>query len=132
MFDKILRFGAGFDWISPLWKLFQDQRHNSAFQIHVPYGVGWSGGTIVRALRKKGIDVWGEMVIGDVIVFTVTQEQAEYALYWLERWGIPIESHSPLEQQPERMREHGSSTTSGSNTDSSFDRTLDVIGKWLG
>lgn len=136
MFDKILRFGAGFDWISPLWKLFQDQRHGSAFQIHVPYGAGWSGGTIVRALRQKGITVWGEIVVHDVIMFTVTQEQAEYALYWLRRWGIPIESHSPFEQQ-ENMSGQGRSMHSNelrphddSATNNPLDKVLDAIGKW--
>lgn len=89
MLDGFLKVGAGFDWITPLWAFVQDARYGQPFQINVPYEAGWSGREITTELNEKGIRSWGLMVVGETITFTVRKPQARYALYWLERWGVP-------------------------------------------
>lgn len=92
MLDGFLKFGAGFDWITPLWAFFQDARYGQPFQINVPYNVGWSSEGLVTELKEKGIRTWGFMVVGDNLTFTVRKPQARYTLYWLQRWGVPYQA----------------------------------------
>ena len=89
MLDEFLKFGAGFDWITPLWAFLQDAHYGQPFQINVPYNAGWSGRVLTMELKEKGVKTWGLMVVGETITFTVRRQQARYALYWLERWGVP-------------------------------------------
>lgn len=92
MLDGFLKFGAGFDWITPLWAFFQDTRYGQPFQINVPYDIGWSSEALAIELKEKGIRTWGFMVVGDNITFTVRKPQGRYALYWLQRWGVPFQA----------------------------------------
>ena len=88
MRDELLKFGAGFDWITPLWAFVQDVKYGQPFQVNVPYNLGWSGNQVTDALNEKGIRTWGLMVVDETITFTVRKPQARYTLYWLERWGV--------------------------------------------
>ena len=43
MLDGFLKYGSGFDWITPLLAFIQDARYGQPFQINVPYNAGYSG-----------------------------------------------------------------------------------------
>ena len=88
MLDGFLKYGSGFDWITPLLAFIQDARYGQPLQINVPYNAGYSFRELTGALQEKGVKTWGLMVVGDTITFTVRKPQARYALYWLGRWGV--------------------------------------------
>ena len=111
MLDEFLKFGAGFDWITPLWAFIQDARYGQPFQINVPYDTPWSGRQITAKLKEKGIRTWGLMVVGETITFTVRKPQARYTLYWLERWGVLYQA------SVDRLTDH--------TTTEAFDESLD-------
>lgn len=88
MIDTFLKTGSSFDWLTPLWAFLQDLHYGRPHQINIRYDTGWSANKITRMLKGKGIRIWGVMVVGSTITFTVRKPQARYALYWLRRWGL--------------------------------------------
>lgn len=110
--------GGAADLITPLVTSIQNIYHGSVFHINIRADCGYSVVQVENALRQKGIYVWGGTVIGEVITFNVRSTQAEYALYWLERWQIPIDGHSQLAHKP---------TTTGSNRPPSAGNVLDLV-----
>lgn len=88
MIDKFLEIGGSADLITPLWAFVQDIYYGQPYQIGILHDCGMSAGQIERSLRSKGVRVWGMLVIGKTITFTVRRPQAQYALYWLRRWGV--------------------------------------------
>jgi len=90
MFDQLLGFLSLFDWLTPTAACVQDLVHGPSRQFHVPFGMGWSGHQIKELLQRHGVKTWGLMVIGDTIVFTVKQVQADWTEYLLNRHGVPI------------------------------------------
>ena len=98
MIDKFLEIGSSMDGLTPLAAFVQDLLQGSSFQINVPADCGYSAAQIENELRQKGVTVWGVMVVEQTITLSVRQTQAEYALYWLNRWGVPLEGHSTLEE----------------------------------
>ena len=90
MLDRLLAFGAVFDWISPLWAYIQDVLNGPSHTFLVPHDAGWSGREIERLLRQHGVHVWGLMIVDGLIMFTVRQAQARWAQYLLQRAGVPI------------------------------------------
>jgi hypothetical protein len=56
---------------------------------------GWGTDTISRILRVNGIRVWGVMLSGDMILFATRRKQARFAIYLLQREGIPFASNAP-------------------------------------
>lgn len=118
MLDEFLKFGAGFDWITPLWAFIQDAHYGQPFQINVPYDAGWSGSQIILELNEKGIRTWGLMVVGETITFTVRRCQARYALYWLDRWGVPYQA------KVDRLPDIRNAGTSDVNFDGAYEETI--------
>lgn len=101
MLDTLLKFGSMFDWITPTLAFIQDICNGPSVQIACPYDQGWSGRQIKRLLRGYGVKVWGLMVVGELITFTVRKAQARYALYWLQRHGLQYQSSiGEAAQQP--------------------------------
>lgn len=90
MLDRLLAFGAAFDWISPLWAYIQDFLNGPSHTFLVPHNAGWSGREIEQLLKRHGVQVWGQMVVNGMIMFTVRQAQAQWTQYLLQRAGIPI------------------------------------------
>jgi hypothetical protein len=95
MLDKILQAGSGFDWISPTIAFVHDIRNRPSVDINVPATAGWSAQDLTSLLQECGIKVWGVMLVGDVIIFSVRKAQALYAQYLLERNGIPYQGGLP-------------------------------------
>lgn len=91
MFDKAIRIGAQWDWITPLWAFVQDWRYRPAVHWRVPFGCGYSAKEIQWFLQGKGIRVWGLLVIGDDILFSTRKAQGKYTAYWLGRLCVPFE-----------------------------------------
>jgi hypothetical protein len=97
MLDKFYEIGGSADLITPVSTWLQNLYHGSSFHINIQRACGYSITQVEDALRQKGIYVWGGTVIDEVITLNVRRTQAEYALYWLERWQIPIDGHSKLD-----------------------------------
>jgi hypothetical protein len=92
MIDTFLKVGSTFDWITPTIAFVQDICNGPSVQIACPRDQGWSANQIKQMLTRVGVKVWGLMVVGDKITFTVRAAQARYALSWLERYGLPYQS----------------------------------------
>jgi hypothetical protein len=92
MFDAILDFGCGFDWITPAWAFVQDFLNRPASHFGVPGNAMWGRRDLRRLLRKYGVKVWGLMYdsTGDLLMFAVPKSQARWAYYCLEKERVPI------------------------------------------
>jgi hypothetical protein len=90
MIDRILSFGATFDWITPAASLLQDILNGPSCGFGVPADAGFSARNIERLLTAKGVKTWGLMVVDDLIIFRVRRAQARWAKYLLERARVPI------------------------------------------
>lgn len=104
MSNLFYEIGGAADLITPIAKLIQSAYHGSAFHINIHAACGYSAVQVEDALRKKGIYVWGGSVIDDIITFNVRSTQAEYALYWLDQWQIPVDGHSELPHEAHKIR----------------------------
>lgn len=90
--DKLLNFGSNFDWITPSWAILQDLLNGPVEYIGVMANAGFDRGDIRQLLRQNGVNSWGYIynVAGDLIMFSVPQEQARRACYILQREGVPL------------------------------------------
>jgi hypothetical protein len=98
MRDEILEAGTVFDWISPLLAIVQDIIRGPSHTFLIPYDCGWSGRDIARLLESYGVKSWGHMVVERTFMLSVSQNQAQWAHYLLERAGILVEN--PPSGQP--------------------------------
>ena len=91
MLDSLLNIGRFFDWITPTIALIQDFYFGSEYDINIPTGSGWTRTEINHLFSKHGVKVWGILysLDGEELMFSVPEEQAEYALYLLENGGEP-------------------------------------------
>lgn len=89
MLNKVLSVGAGFDWISPLWKLILDYRRRPSVGYSIPADCGWQSYAIQDILCNSGIKLWGLALYQETFVFSVREAQAQYTQYLLEKSGIP-------------------------------------------
>ena len=97
MFDKLLRIGTAFDWISPLLAYIGDLLHGPNVTFGIVEGAGWSGFEVQHLLRSHGVKTWGLMAVNDgrsptggTVLITVPERQALRARYVLERAGVPL------------------------------------------
>lgn len=92
MFDLLLNIGCALDWITPLVAFIQDFHFGSWSDFGIPANPIWGRKEIKRLLGYHGIRVWGLMYnfTGDVLMFTVTGQQAELTYFILQDAGIPI------------------------------------------
>jgi len=88
MIDKAISTGAMFDWFTPLWTFAQDWRYRPSCGYSVPVDGGYSLYGIKGLLSDKGVLTWGWAIVDGVILFRARVAQAEYAQYWLTRWGV--------------------------------------------
>ena len=102
MRDKILEAGTVFDWISPLSAIAQDIIRGPSHTFLIPYDCGWSGRAIAGLLRSYGIRSWGHMVVEGTLMLSVSQNQAHWAHYLLERAGIFVENPPGGDSTPDR------------------------------
>lgn len=88
MIDKLVAVGSTFDWITPLFTLFQDFRNRPSVGYNVPVDGGWSAYAISDLLRAHGIKVWGLTIFQGTIMFRLRAAQAEYAQYLFAQNGV--------------------------------------------
>ena len=114
MFDRILKFGATFDWISPLIAIGQDIANGPSYTFLIPANCGWTGREIINLLRRNGIKTWGHMIVNDTFMISVRKPQAQWATYVLERAGIPLGDEStdqPWDQRTAGETDRGQADT---------------------
>jgi hypothetical protein len=135
MLDNFLKVGSTFDWITPLWAIIQDTRNGPSTNINLPFDIGWSGSQIKSSLQNKGIKVWGLMAVGDVITFTVSKAQEQYAMYWLEQWGlIATNEVNHFSTEPKPYGDHQDGTEENiarTETDSNAQNWIDYSTKQI-
>ena len=91
MLDKLLDIGCMFDWITPVAAEIQDRAHGSPHTFFIPDDCGVSGGQVKRALRSRGIQTWGHMIVNHAIMITVPEADAQRAQQILAEERIPVE-----------------------------------------
>ncbi len=104
MLDKMIAFGSGFDWISPLFALVRNYKNRPSTTFTIPAACGWHAYSIQDLLKNSGIQLWGFALYQDTYVFSVREAQAEYTQYLLDRAGIPyggdVTNHSRRDALP--------------------------------
>lgn len=90
--NDILNVICAFDWITPLYVILRDAYTGSVTHFGVLANAGFDRGDIRRLLSKNGIESWGYIynVDGDLIMFSVREEQATQAAQVLARGGVPV------------------------------------------
>ena len=120
MFESILKAGASFDWITPLFAFIQNYWYRPA----VGYIVPLEYAATPELLKSKGIKLWGIVIVGNEVVFCLRLAQAGFAQYWMERNGIPYQGGA-TDAEIAKVRRTGKST-------SVLDNALDGIDKLIG
>lgn len=90
MFHKLLEFGMGFDWITPVMAQIQDIAYGPRRILMIGGGSGWSGHGISRLLTQHGVKNWGMMIVQEHLLVSVKKKQLNWAEYLLQREGIPL------------------------------------------
>jgi hypothetical protein len=92
MLDTLLNIGCAFDWITPSIAFINDLLCGPPGDFGIPANPYWGRREIKRLLRGNGVRVWGLMYnfSGDLLMFTVSKQQAGLTFYLLQEQGIPI------------------------------------------
>ena len=92
MIDDILKFGSGFNWITPAIAFIQDLANGPARHFGIPALAVLDKRDIKRLLTKHGVRVWGLMynLDMDTLMFSVPEAQAKWTYYLLQRENIPV------------------------------------------
>ena len=88
--DRLLTIGSTPDWISHVVAIVQDFRNGPRHDFFLDLNAGWSVRDIKRLLKHHEIEIWGDMIVDDLIVFSVRQAQARKAQYILMQNDITI------------------------------------------
>lgn len=88
MLGSLIRFGAMFDWITPLWTFILDFINRPSVGYNIAVDSGWSAYAIRDLLKGSGVKIWGLTIFGDTITFRTRKAQAAYAQYLMDRVGI--------------------------------------------
>lgn len=118
MLEFFLRFGAAFDWLGPVSALIQNYKNRPA----VGYTIFYEDVAVLDILKSKGIKIWGLVLVGDELIFSLRMAQAEFAQYLLEGAGVPYHG-GVTTQEIAKMRR--------SDTPHPYDRALDGIDKLI-
>jgi len=89
MLEHLVSIGSTFDWITPAAAYVQDLIRGPSFTFMVPHPCAWSGREIEHLLKRYGIRSWGLMIVKHILLITVSERQARWASYLLQREGIP-------------------------------------------
>lgn len=89
--DQLIGFGAGFDWITPLYTFVLDWQRRPTTGYNIPIDGGWSAYAVRDLLKKKGVKLWGLTIVDSVITFRVRQAQARYAQMLMSKAGVPYQ-----------------------------------------
>ena len=90
--DRLLNVGSGFDWITPSFAFIEDFLSAPVSDFGIPAHPYWGRKEIARLLKNYGVHVWGLMYNfeGDLLMFTVEEQQAELTYHLLKEAGVPI------------------------------------------
>ena len=118
LLDELLNIGSTPNWIRPLWAIIQDLSNGPLCRFYIDRYCGWSINDITGLLRRHGVQVWGDIVADDMIIFTVRQPQSRWAEHVLQRAGLPILGISGQKagNKPSRSRPGKSKANSEWNT----------------
>lgn len=90
--NTLLNIGASCDLITPVYVILRDAYAENVTHFGVVANAGFDRGDIRRLLRTNGVESWGYIynVAGDLIMFSVREEQATQAAMVLQRGGVPV------------------------------------------
>ena len=96
MLDRILNIGSTMNWVSPLFSFFADAVNRSVCDFGITAYAGVGIRDIKTILKSYNIKVWGVMYNfeGDILMFSVREDQADLTYDVLVNMGIPIEYSS--------------------------------------
>lgn len=104
MIDKMLEAGTTFDWISPLWSLYQDSRHSGGAGFTIDVDGGWSLYAVNDLMNEYNIETWGWQLYGDVFIFRLNEAAAPYAQHLMRTCGVPVVGDSGFGRKTEKRR----------------------------
>ena len=132
MFDKLIRYGAMTDWITPVSTWLMCRRNGPSVRYNICVQEGWSALAVQQILRAGGVKLWGLTIYGDIITFRTRTSQARYAQYLMQRAGIPyaggVEETSTA-GRPQR-RPHQKSSRKHATPRNSLLTQLDRVLRW--
>lgn len=112
MFDKLIRYGAMTDWITPVGTWLMNWRNGPSVRYNIWVQEGWSALAVQQILHAGGVKTWGLTIYGDIITFRTRTGQARYAQYLMQRAGITYAGgigetgRVHRRQRPRQIRSH--------------------------
>lgn len=79
LFDDLIDIASLRNLFTPLVAFFEDILYGPGVFFGVPSMAGYSKRQVRQLLEKNGIRVWGDMYDGDIIIFSVKEDQAKRA-----------------------------------------------------
>ncbi len=93
-----------FDWVTPALAVVDDVAHGEPLNLgevwafNIPYEdaarQGWSPDDVLGLMADRGINTWGAFLNFGYLTYHVSIEQAAWAEYCLNYYGIPIHNRS--------------------------------------
>lgn len=90
MIGELVKFGASFNWLTPLVDLYKDFNNGPHHDFWIDRHCGKSAGHIKRLLKRHGVSLWGLSYTDDLIIFRVRKRQAWWSQNVMLREGLPI------------------------------------------
>lgn len=90
--NTLLNIGASCDLITPVYVILTNAAAGPIARFGVLANAGFDRGDIRRLLSRNGVQSWGYIynVAGDLIMFSVREEEATQAAEVLQRGGVPV------------------------------------------
>lgn len=90
LFDDLIDIFSLHNLLEPLIAFFQDILNGPGTFFGVPSLAGFTKRQVKQLLEKNGIRVWGDMYDGDVLIFSVKEDQAKKAFRVLTVAEVPV------------------------------------------
>ena len=134
---ELFGFLSIFDWITPSIGFLEDAINDptllqsNSWTFFIPYDEsinnGWNAVTIEELLHQHGVKHWGSQITNGEFFFSVKLEQAQWAEYVLNQYGIPLAELSQGAPRPKPKADHSARSVRQVSGKSSIVSFLDKL-----
>lgn len=92
MLDFLLGIGSSLDWVSPIFFFLKDLFKGPVVDFGIDAHIGWNEYNLKQLFWDYEISIWGltYSIKGDILIFTVSREDARNTYSLLIAAGIPM------------------------------------------
>ena len=92
LLDYLFGLGSSFDWVSPIFFFLKDLIYGPVADFGIDAHSGWNEYNLKQLFLYYDISIWGltYSLKGDILIFTVSREDARDTYSLLIATGIPM------------------------------------------